>query len=111
MHGLFFAGEKQIQIGCRGVNCPGCYKEANAQEPIDALLERSGKFAHQPEGKATQIPAKSAHEKHDDSRDERAGDDTSEEESGAVNLASAAAEEIDRGNGGSCAKESAKRSQ
>src|SRR5207302_10629062 len=95
MHGFFFAGQEQVQIGSGGIYRAGGNEETNAQEPIDALLERSGKIAHQPEGEATEIPSERAHEEHDDGGDERSSNDTAEKKRSAVNLSFAPPEKID----------------
>src|SRR5260370_41796123 len=86
-------------MGRGGVDGTRGRGETNAQEPRDALLKRSGKVAHQPEGEATEVPGERAHEEHDDGGDERGGDDATEEKRGAVNLARAAAEKIEGGDG------------
>ena len=111
MHGFFFPGEEQVQIGSGGVYRAGGNEETNAQEPIDTLLERSGKIAHQPEGEATEIPSERAHEEHDDGGDERSSDDTAEKERSAVNLAFAPAEKIDDSDSSGGPEKGAERSQ
>src|SRR5260370_620710 len=49
MHGLFFAGKKQIQIGSGCINRAGSGKEPDSEKPINTFLKRGGEIAHQPE--------------------------------------------------------------
>src|SRR5215467_3434328 len=52
MHGFLLAGKKDIQIVGRGIYDTGSHKKARRQKPIDALLKRGRKVAHQPEDHA-----------------------------------------------------------
>ncbi len=71
----------------------------------------SGKIAHEPECAATKIIAgERGHQKHDHRGEERSGDDAAEEERGAVNLAVATPEDVDRDDSDGGAEESADRS-
>src|SRR5580692_1314524 len=57
VHGFFFTGEQQIQIGGGCVD-RACGKEkTNPEKPVDTFLKGSRKIAHQPEGHAAGVAA------------------------------------------------------
>src|SRR6202790_3446395 len=110
MHGFFLAGEEEMQVGGRGVDSAGGHHETYAENPAQAFLQGSGEIAHQPEGHTAEIAAgQSGHEKHDDGRKKRGADDAGQEQCAAVDLALAAAQKINYGDGGGGAQKRAQR--
>src|SRR5216683_2746454 len=93
MHSFFFAGEEQVQIRGGGVDRTGGDQEANAEDPTQAGLKRTGKVAHEPKRHAAEITSgEGGQQKHDDGGEERRADDAGEEQSGAIDLSFAATE-------------------
>src|SRR5215467_2248502 len=112
MHGFFLARKKDIQIIGAGVDDTSGKEEAASQEPVNALLEGSGKIPHQPEHHAAGVAAvHCAHQENNDGGKERSGDDAAEEQRGAVNLALTAAEKIHGGNRSGSSQERTQRSK
>src|SRR5258708_3967676 len=91
MHGFFFACKEQVQIRGGSVDRTGGDQEANAEDPTQAGLKRTGKVAHEPKRHAAEIASgESGQQKHDDGGEERRADDAGEEQSGAIDLSFAA---------------------
>src|ERR1700730_18140550 len=112
VHRFLFAGEEQIQIGGGGVDSARSGKKANAEHPSQTRLQGTGEIAHEPESHSAEIPvAERGHEEHDDRGKKGRADDAGEEQGGAVDLALALAQEIDRGDGGCGAERCAVRSE
>ncbi len=66
MHGLALAGEQDVQVGGGGQNRAGRGKEAAHQDPQQAVRQRNGEIAHQPEGDSAEIAAgERGHQEHD----------------------------------------------
>src|ERR1700694_1214729 len=67
VHGFFFSGEEQIQIGGSGVDGARGGEKANSQDPAQTCLQGTGKVAHEPESHAAEIAAaEGSHQEHDD---------------------------------------------
>src|SRR5260370_5910188 len=101
MHGFFFAGEEQVQIGGGSVERARGEQEADAEDTTQAGLKRGGKVAHEPESHAAEIASgEGGQQEHDDGGKKRRADDAGEKQSAAIDLPFAAAEEINGGDGG-----------
>ena len=70
------------------------------EEPAGGDRRGRGKIAHQPEGHTAQLASRDrGHQKHDERRKKRRGDDPAEQQRVAVQLASPAPQKVDGGGG------------
>src|SRR5580692_12642954 len=96
-----------MQVGGGGVNCRSGQEKSEAKDETHNSRRGGLEFTHHPEGYTAIVTAgQCGHEKHNDGLQERSRNDAGEEQSGAVNLTFAEAEEIDYGDRKRSAEES-----
>src|SRR5258708_35208490 len=112
MRGLCCAGQEQDQSRGGGGGRAGGDQEADAKDPAQAGLQRSGEIAHEPKYHAAEIVSgEGGEQEHDDGGEKGRADNAGEEQSSAIDLPFAATEEIYGRYGCGGAEERAQRSE